>query len=539
MKLTTKLAYAQIKGNRARSAWTLVGIILATMMITAIFGFAESARLGVYNAVVAERGDWHLLLQPFFSEGEAAEIASDEAVGGYSIQSKANQDGSMFWGIHFRLAKPGGDYMAQLEQICARHGFDLYGAGNYYNVNEEVLSLEGHGDNRTAKQFYGIAAILAVIIIAVSAVVISNAFKVSAGERVRQFGLLKSAGATKRHIVQIVLKEGLILSAAGIPLGALAGLGLDAATLAGANQMISAVSPTAPAGFEFEFTAAPAVLAAAAAFAFAAVMLSSYFPARRAAKIAAIDAIRQAGEIKLKARPMRPMKLVNKLFGFEGELAAKSMRRSRRAYRATVVSLTAGVVLFIACGEFIYSFRKTLDTGFSDMSVTAQITCYSSDTDMAYERIRRLTERFEEYENAAVYFQGYNRINRRNLETSLPEDMLTDEFKSLFASFMNGINPERVNVEYVVADDATYNELISQANAKSGDAILLNRARLNYSNEIYEYTPFIFKETTLTVRDENGMEREVALAGEARDLPQRFLNGFSGVLILLPEMDAT
>ncbi|MDR1320947.1 MAG: ABC transporter permease [Gracilibacteraceae bacterium] len=535
MKLTTRLAWTHIKGNRVRTVWTLVGVAAAAMMITAVFGFAESARVGIYNQTVRESGDWHIQFQ-WISEDVAGAVAADEDVTDAKIISGSDASGTLWYGVQCRLARPTRNYENQFAAIAERHGveYDLH----FCRPNEEILGLEGYGDDRVARQFYGIAAILAAIVIAMSVVVISNAFKVSAGERVRQFGLLKSAGGTRRHIMEIVLKEGFILSAAGIPVGIAAGLGLETAALTSANAAITAVSQSVEGSFKFGFTAAPVALTAAAVFSFAAVVLSAYFPARKAAKIPAIEAVRQTGEVRIRARTLRSSKLINKLFGFEGTLAEKSMKRSKRAYRATVVALTVSVMLFIACGEFSYSFLQTLDTGFSDLEITARATFLSSDEPLPYERLMTLTARLEEYD-AAVYFQGYSRIEKRDPETVIPEDMMTGEFKKQYARWHAEPEIESVAVEYVVADSATYNDLISQAGAVPGEAILLNRARTNYNNESYEYTPFNFKQTTLTVRDENGYEKEIFLAGEARDLPERFLNGFGGLLILVPELDAS
>jgi putative ABC transport system permease protein len=537
IKLTTRLAWTHIKGNRARTVWTLIGVVAAAMMITAVFGFAESARIGIYNQTVRENGDWHIHLQPFLSRSEAESFAADEAIGAYMIYEQTNPDKTLWYQLEFRLARASRNIEAQLAEICERQGWDY--KAHHHKFNDELLGLEGYGDDRVARQFYGIAAILAAIVIAMSAVVISNAFEVSAGERTRQFGLLKSAGGTRRHIMEIVLKEGLILSAAGIPVGIAAGLGLEAAVLTGANAVITAVSQSAEGSFKFGFTAAPVVLIAAAVFAFAAVLLSAYFPARKAARIPAIEAIRQTGEVRVRARTLRSSKLINKLFGFEGTLAEKSMKRSKRAYRATVAALTVSVMLFIACGEFSYSFLQTLDTGFSDLRITARATFLSVEEPLPYERLMDLTARLEEYDATAVYFQGYSRTEKRYPETVIPEDMMTGEFKKQYARWHAEAEIESVAVEYVVADSATYNDLISQAGAVPGEAILLNRVRTNYNNESYEYTPFNFKKTTLTVRDENGYEKEISLAGEARDLPERFLNGFGGLLILVPELDVS
>ena len=72
---------------------------------------------------------------------------------------------------------------------------------------------------------YRLAAIVLVLIIAASVVLIYNAFAISVAERTRQFGLLSSLGATKKQMRKMVRFEALVLSAIGVPLGVLSGIG--------------------------------------------------------------------------------------------------------------------------------------------------------------------------------------------------------------------------------------------------------------------------------------------------------------------------
>jgi ABC-type antimicrobial peptide transport system permease subunit len=90
MKLTTRFAWTQIKRTRSRTIWTLAGIVLATMMITAVFGFAESALRGIYDFYVQEDGDWHLQFQ-WIDEETAIGVAGVFAVTWVTMRYSASR----------------------------------------------------------------------------------------------------------------------------------------------------------------------------------------------------------------------------------------------------------------------------------------------------------------------------------------------------------------------------------------------------------------------------------------------------------------
>src|SRR5207344_2820531 len=93
----------------------------------------------------------------------------------------------------------------------------------------------------------------------------------------------------------------------------------------------------------------PLVMVLTVLFSAATILLSAWVPARRASRVSPIDAIRQSGEIE-EGKPLnlRTSPLIQRVFGFEGELALKSLKRDRKRYRTTVLSLMISIILFIA-----------------------------------------------------------------------------------------------------------------------------------------------------------------------------------------------
>ena len=77
-------------------------------------------------------------------------------------------------------------------------------------------------------------------------------------------------------------------------------------------------------------------------------------------KIAPIEAIRGNADIKIKAKKLKTSKLTKKIFGIGGVIASKNLKRNKKKYRTTVISIIVSVVIFIAISSFIqYGFKMS------------------------------------------------------------------------------------------------------------------------------------------------------------------------------------
>ncbi len=254
------------------------------------------------------------------------------------------------WGRFFVKTTPGAAYelverdYGQSKQL--NNGLlNLYGATKYSSINNMIVSF---------------GAILMAIIMAGSVSLIYNAFSISVSERTRQFGLLSSVGATRRQLRRCVFTEALMLSAAGIPLGILSGYGGIAVTLYLTHDLIDGLlSSAAAAGIELRTVPSVPAFLLAGLVALVTVLISAWIPARRATRIAPIEAIRQTKEYKVPEGGIRAGNLARRLFGLPAALARKYYTVNKRKYRATVISLTISMVLFVAAGTFVQQLNAT------------------------------------------------------------------------------------------------------------------------------------------------------------------------------------
>jgi putative ABC transport system permease protein len=214
--------------------------------------------------------------------------------------------------------------------------------------NEDLLAWMGlSGRSNYARFFPVILGTLIVLIVSGSAFVIYNAFAISISERKKQFGMFASVGATAAQIRQTVLIEAGVIAAIGIPLGILGAIIGVAILLRLTQEIVAGLILDAEQGMPLMVS--PLVIGLTVVFSAVTILMSAWIPARRASRVSPIDAIRLSGEIQ-EGKPLnlRTNPLIRLVFGFEGELALKSLKRDSKRYRTTVLSLVISIILFVA-----------------------------------------------------------------------------------------------------------------------------------------------------------------------------------------------
>ncbi len=239
--------------------------------------------------------------------------------------------------------------------------------------NDNLLAWMGLSGRAKYEGFFLVSIVtLIILIVGGSAFVIYNAFAISIGERKKQFGMFASVGATSRQIRRTVLIEAGVISAIGIPLGilgAIVGVGILLKLTQGiVSQLIIDAEQGMP------LVVSPLVIGLTVLFSAATILLSAWIPARRAARVSPIDAIRQSDAIE-EGKPLnlRTSPLIRRMFGFEGDLALKSLQRDRKRYRTTVFSLMISIILFVAFNALMLYTNTTNSMASKAMNFDLQV----------------------------------------------------------------------------------------------------------------------------------------------------------------------
>jgi len=275
----------------------------------------------------------------------------------------------------------GGEYIAD----CCTLFFSVKHPGNYFDweatagfnstPHNDLLRLSGSFRSSAVMQLlYGFAAILVFLIALGSVSLIYNSFSMSVSQRTRQFGTLKSVGATRHQIGVSVLYEALLLCAFAIPLGLIIGclgIGVTLYALKDAFSSFLAGDGTV----KMTLVISPAGLLVSVLVGLLTTLISAWIPARRATTLTPIDAIWLTGDVKIRNKTVKTSRLISRLFGFEGMLAVKNFKRSKKQYRATVISLLISVTLFISASSFC-SYLTDSISGLTAPSSRMDITYY-------------------------------------------------------------------------------------------------------------------------------------------------------------------
>lgn len=329
------------------------------------------------------------------------------------------------------LYKSPKEYEKTTKDICKTLNLDF---DEDIYVNSDFLRFQGIMSDNMLYVLYTIAGVVIFIIVISSVFVIRNSFSISVAEKNRQYGMLSSVGATSKQIRRNVIFEGMVIGLIAIPLGILLGIVAIMILLKVVNYLLADMLS----GLGFTYSINLLAVLISVAISIITIYLSCLIPARRAAKISPIESIRGNNDIKINSKKLRTSKLTKKLFGIGGVIASKNLKRSKKKYRTTVISLVISIFIFISLSSFLTLGTKTSQFYYMDFKFNVYVHSLSDANTQIYDKISKL----ENVDNSAYCYESSLDIDNNKYASEFGKKILKDD------SSPNGIALMVYNNEY-------------------------------------------------------------------------------------------
>lgn len=342
--------------------------------------------------------------------------------------------------------------------------YDIYINGFLISY-ECVFPIDG-----TFKALFTVATVVALIIILTSVYCIKNSFNISITEKIRQYGMLASVGATRRQIKSSVKTEAAMLGVVGIPVGTMSGI-LASLILV---KVVNALS-AGWLNFALSFHTSLPALILAVILSIATIYFSATGSARKAAKVTPLEAIRNTKEIKIKSSKLKTPAIIGRIWGIGGVISYKNIKRNNKKYRTTVTSIVICSVTFIVISYFMSMAFSRVGMSYAsvDYNIGINMSCKK---DLDIEKLSKLLSGIEGAEDYLVG-AGYD------FDVDKPE--YTKEYGEYCGQLYD--DSEDVSQEFLITvlDDKSYDKYASDAGIKNAaaGAILVNKGTFDVYNE--------------------------------------------------------
>lgn len=342
--------------------------------------------------------------------------------------------------------------------------YDIYMNGFLISY-ECVFPIDG-----SFKALFTVAAVVALIIILTSVYCIKNSFNISITEKIRQYGMLASVGATRRQIKSSVKTEAAMLGVVGIPVGTMSGI-LASLVLV---KVVNALSASWL-NFALSFHTSLPALILAVIMSIATIYFSATGSARRAAKVTPLEAIRNTKEIKIKSAKLKTPAIIGRIWGIGGVISYKNIKRNNKKYRTTVTSIVICSVTFIVISYFMSMAFSVVGMSYAsaDYNIGINMSCKK---ELDIEKLSKLVSGIEGVDDYLVG-AGYD------------FDVRKPKYTKEYGEYCRQVydNSEDVSQMFLITvlDDKSYDKYASDAGIKNAaaGAILVNKGTFDVYNE--------------------------------------------------------
>lgn len=287
-----------------------------------------------------------------------------------------------------------------------------------------------------------------ILVIITAIFLIYNIFNISLTEMINQIGMLKTIGASKKHIRMIIAFQSFIVLIIGTVLGILLGIVFSYIGIKIYNYLFMDFNKVRL------YISFNNILLAIKVGVFT-VFVSSAIQIYSAGKISAINALRKVDKSSGKQKNRFYHKWIRKIFGISGEMAYKNVWRNKVKAIVSILAISMGGILFIndmskaRNNPFKYMDPKIVSIPQDSLNLKYDI--YNTDenfvgyTDKDIEQILKI-DGVKDI-NTNVNTKGFIKIKPENLQTEYKEKYgYIDRYKVIECDMkIKGYNDKQLN----------------------------------------------------------------------------------------------
>lgn len=287
--------------------------------------------------------------------------------------------------------------------------------------NEDLMRLTGESSDSGLNAAITTVVIMVIgIVVLATVVVIYNAFQISIAERIKQIGLLRAIGTTKKQIINLVLREATLMILIGVPLGMFFGI-IAVYCIA---FVFTKLTPTGDFS-NLKVVLSPITLILSGIIGALSIYASAYLPARSAGKTSPLVAISSQALIK-KEKRRRGGLFLGRFLKIDWGMALKNVKRNKKRFYVTVFSMAISVTLFVTFTSFAKFSSNFTDeiTESNDMDFSVSLNYNDDNVDGISEK---LIDEVKAIPNVENIYKRYSRLSTCEAlvdRSIIPEEVL-------------------------------------------------------------------------------------------------------------------
>lgn len=360
MKFEQLLARRYIFSQKRHTLLTICSIAIAAAFMAMVFTcFTTVSKCS--RAVTFDKTPYHVLIYEITTE-QASELAKESMIESIKLKPIPN-DIQRRSSARIMLKKGIKDINVYLDDIFTKYdfGFNITDDGKF-EINRPLMNKDLIDDQARFNWLTVVCLlyIFALFFAACLRMIIDTAFEVSSKEKEKQFGVLQSVGATPKQIVRIITSEAIFQCIAAVPLGTALGVGLSYIAYhnvikSGLLQELLTVKKTEEL---IHFHVSWLALAAAASLSVVWVLFSAYGVGMRIIKMSPIQAISNRSNKIVK---VKKHSVFGAFFGWKGKLASRNVRRQKKRYIITLLSIIVSITLISSSSIVMKAFTSMMN----------------------------------------------------------------------------------------------------------------------------------------------------------------------------------